>query len=115
MKYPKSCTRLRRLRHYWGNGMPGQRKINAEFSTTLSHTRGIISAARSNEPNSATSQFFICVDDASQLDGAYSIFGEVVSGMDVADKIVAAKIDGSDDNLARPLVNIAMKIKKVNK
>ncbi len=108
-KEPRSQTNI------WGNGMPGQRKINAEFSTTLSHTRGIISAARSNEPNSATSQFFICVDDASRLDGAYSIFGEVVSGMDVADKIVAAKIDGSDDNLARPLVNIAMKIKKIKK
>lgn len=108
-KEPRSQTNI------WGYGMPDQRKIKAEFSNTLEHTRGIISAARETDPNSATSQFFICVDDASQLDGKYSIFGEVVSGMDVADKIVASKIDGSDDNLTRPLVNIEMKIKKVNK
>ncbi|MDA3843232.1 MAG: peptidylprolyl isomerase [Candidatus Kapabacteria bacterium] len=108
-KEPRSQTNI------WGYGLPGQKKINAEFSETMSHTRGIISAARSNDPNSATSQFFICVDDASRLDGKYSIFGEVVSGMDVADKIVNTKIDGSDDALTRPKVNIEMKIKKVNK
>jgi peptidyl-prolyl cis-trans isomerase B (cyclophilin B) len=93
----------------WGYGDPKQTRVPAEFSTTLSHKRGIISAARSNDPNSAASQFFICVADCTQLDGNYSIFGEVVSGMDVADKIVNSPRDSRDN----PLEKIEMKIVKL--
>jgi len=92
----------------WGSGQKGQTRVNAEFSKTLTHTRGIISAARTNDPNSATSQFFICHQAAKHLDGKYSIYGEVTKGMDVVDKIAAAKKGQSD----RPLVKIEMNIKK---
>jgi peptidyl-prolyl cis-trans isomerase B (cyclophilin B) len=71
-----------------GIGKPGQKRVPAEFSTTYKHQRGILSAARTNDPNSATSQFFIMHAAAPQLDGQYSIFGQVVEGMDVVDKIV---------------------------
>jgi len=66
----------------------GPQTIPAEFSK-LRHTPGILSAARSQDPNSASSQFFICVGDATQLDGQYTIFGQVIEGMDVVNKIVA--------------------------
>ena len=66
----------------------GPRTLNAEFSKTP-HKKGTLSAARSQSPNSASCQFFIMVDRAPHLDGQYSVFGEVVKGMDVADKIVA--------------------------
>jgi len=69
-----------------GQGDPGY-KIKAEFNDTH-HARGILSMARSNDPDSAGSQFFICVADASSLDGKYTAFGQVVQGMDVVDKIV---------------------------
>ncbi len=77
----------------WGYGNPTQTTVPAEFSSVLKHKRGIISAARSQDPNSAASQFFICVVDTPQLDGQYSIFGEVISGMDIADKIVNSTCD----------------------
>ncbi len=93
----------------WGFGDPSQKRVPAEFSKTLSHTRGMISAARSTDPNSATSQFFICVADPTFLDGQYSIFGKVLSGMDVAD-IVAAAPRGPND---RPNDKIEMTIKKI--
>lgn len=81
----------------WGYGNPTQTRVPAEFSKTLKHKRGIISAARSQDPNSAASQFFICVTETPQLDGQYSIFGEVVSGMDVVDKVVNAPRDPRDN------------------
>ena len=62
-------------------------KLKAEFNDTP-HRRGIVSMARTNDPNSAGSQFFIVVKDSNFLDGQYTVFGEVVKGMDVADKIV---------------------------
>ena len=69
-----------------GTGSPGW-SIDSEFSA-LKHKRGIVSMARSsNNPNSAGSQFFICVDDAAWLDGQYTIFGEVVEGIDIVDRI----------------------------
>lgn len=71
----------------YGTGGPGY-SIDAEFNPTP-HKRGIVSMARSGDPNSAGSQFFIVIKDASSLDNQYTVFGEVVSGMDVADKIVA--------------------------
>lgn len=61
--------------------------LKAEFNDTK-HTRGILSAARSSDPNSARSQFFLMVADSPHLDGQYSAYGEVVEGMDVVDKIV---------------------------
>lgn len=66
----------------------GPRTLNAEFSKTP-HERGILSAAHSQSPNSASCQFFIMVTRYPSLDGQYSVFGEVVKGIDVADKIVA--------------------------
>jgi peptidyl-prolyl cis-trans isomerase B (cyclophilin B) len=64
------------------------KKPEAEFNDTP-HRRGIVSMARTNDPNSAGSQFFIVVKDSNFLDGQYTVFGEVVKGMDVADKIVS--------------------------
>ncbi len=73
-------------KHLAGTGGSVLPNIAAEFSA-LQHTKGTVSMARSNNPNSANSQFFICLDDASFLDGQYSIFGKVVEGMDVVDSI----------------------------
>lgn len=87
-----------------GMGGPGY-SINAEFSEKQ-HLRGIVSAARSQDPNSAGSQFFVCVADSPWLDGQYSVFGEVVSGMDTADSIVAEPRDERDNPKERIEVNI---------
>jgi peptidyl-prolyl cis-trans isomerase B (cyclophilin B) len=70
----------------YGMGGPGHH-VNAEFNDTP-HRRGVLSMARTNDPNSAGSQFFIVVKDSNFLDGQYTVFGEVVKGMEVADKIV---------------------------
>jgi cyclophilin family peptidyl-prolyl cis-trans isomerase len=80
-----------------GTGGPGY-KIPAEFND-IKHTRGILSAARSSDPNSAGSQFFLMVAPAPHLDRQYSVFGEVIEGMDVVDKIVALKRDHRDNPL----------------
>ena len=80
------------------NGMPG---LKGEFSNTYKHKRGVLSMARTNDPNSAGSQFFIMVADYPSLDGKYSIFGHVVTGMDVADKIVNAQ-RGAQDRPVNP-------------
>ncbi|MDB6032551.1 MAG: peptidyl-prolyl cis-trans isomerase [Verrucomicrobiales bacterium] len=69
----------------WGTGDPGY-KINAEFNTKA-HQRGVLSMARSNDPNSAGSQFFVCLGDASFLDNKYTAFGKVIKGDDVLGKI----------------------------
>src|SRR5690348_8577140 len=71
----------------YGMGGPTD-KLKAEFNDTP-HRRGIVSMARTNDPNSAGSQFFIVVKDSNFLDGQYTAFGEVVKGMEVADKIVS--------------------------
>ena len=70
----------------YGQGGPTQR-LKAEFND-IPHKRGILSMARTNDPNSAGSQFFIVVKDSNFLDGQYTVFGEVVKGMEVVDKIV---------------------------
>ncbi|MGE5479073.1 MAG: peptidylprolyl isomerase [Chloroflexota bacterium] len=93
----------------WGMGSPDQTRVPAEFSATLKHKRGILSAARTPDPNSATSQFFICHADIPHLDGQYSIYGEVVEGMDVVDKIANAPRDARDN----PNDKISMMIKRV--
>ncbi len=82
-----------------GMGGPGH-KVKAEFNSKP-HKRGIVSMARSNDPDSAGSQFFICVADANFLDWQYTVFAEVVTGMDVADKVVSMKRDGNDNPFER--------------
>lgn len=76
-----------------GTGGPGW-TVNAEFND-ISHKRGILSMARSSDPNSAGSQFFICVADAVHLNGKYTAFGEVIENMYVADHIVNSMTDFS--------------------
>ncbi|HJU13439.1 MAG TPA: peptidylprolyl isomerase [Candidatus Nitrosotalea sp.] len=78
----------------WGMGGPGY-TIKAEFNPK-SHLRGIVSMARASDPNSAGSQFFIVTTDSTFLDRQYTVFGEVKSGMDVADKIVNLPRDRND-------------------
>lgn len=92
-----------------GTGGPGY-SIKAEFSERP-HKRGTLSMARAANPDSAGSQFFICVADAPFLDRQYSVFGEVVSGMDVADKIVSQPRDRKDN----PNERIEMKVRIVEK
>ena len=90
-----------------GNVVGGKEvRLKAEFND-ISHKRGILSMARSPDPNSASSQFFIVVKDSTFLDNQYSAFGEVVSGMDVADKI-AATPRGANDRPNQPI-----RIKKI--
>jgi cyclophilin family peptidyl-prolyl cis-trans isomerase len=78
----------------WGTGGSGK-YVNAEFND-VHHARGIVSMARAQDPNSASSQFFICVADSGFLDRQYTVFGEVTKGMDVADKIVNAPKGAND-------------------
>ena len=78
----------------WGTGGPGY-NIKAEFSSR-SHLRGIVSMARSSDPDSAGSQFFIVTSDSTFLDREYTVFGQVADGMEVADKIVNLPRDGND-------------------
>jgi len=78
----------------WGQGGPGY-NLKAEFNSR-SHLRGIVSMARSSDPDSAGSQFFIVTSDSTFLDRQYTVFGEVVDGMEVADKIVNLPRDGND-------------------
>lgn len=70
-----------------GNGTGGSgQKLKAEFNATP-HVRGTVSMARASDPNSADSQFFICFDDATFLDGQYTVFGKVIEGMEYVDMI----------------------------
>ena len=78
----------------WGLGGPGY-NMKAEFNSR-SHLRGIVSMARSSDPDSAGSQFFIVTSDSTFLDREYTVFGQVVDGMEVADKIVNLPRDGND-------------------
>ena len=80
-----------------GTGNPGY-TVPAEFND-VKHDRGILSAARSSDPNSAGSQFFLMVAPSPHLDRQYSAFGRVAEGMDVVDKIVALKRDPRDNPL----------------
>jgi cyclophilin family peptidyl-prolyl cis-trans isomerase len=87
-----------------GTGGPGH-TIEAEFNDET-HARGIVSMARSQDPDSAGSQFFVVVKDSDFLDGQYTAFGRVVSGMDVVDKIVECPRDDKDN----PNERIEMKV-----
>jgi peptidyl-prolyl cis-trans isomerase B (cyclophilin B) len=94
----------------WGKGDPSQTTVPAEFSA-LKHERGIVSAARlGNDINSATSQFFICVNALPNLNGLYTIYGQVVKGLDIVDKIVNVPRDSKDN----PLIKVEMTIKKLD-
>jgi len=90
-----------------GMGGPGY-TVKAEFNDKH-HKRGILSMARAASPDSAGSQFFICVADAPFLDRQYTVFGEVVSGMDVVDKIVNQPRDRRDN----PTERVEMRVKIV--
>ncbi len=91
-----------------GTGGPGY-TIEGEFAANgfenpLTHKRGVISMARSMEPDSAGSQFFIMHADSPHLDGQYAAFGKVVSGMEVVDVIANSKTDFSD----KPVVSVVI-------
>lgn len=94
-----------------GNGSGGpDYTIDGEFSSNgfennLTHERGVISMARTNDPNSAGSQFFIMTETSPHLDGEYAAFGKVIEGMDVVDAIVNAERDNAD----KPKVDQKMK------
>ena len=90
-----------------GMGGPGY-TVKAEFNNKP-HKRGILSMARAANPDSAGSQFFICVKDAPSLDRQYTVFGEVESGMEAVDKIVSQPRDASDN----PNERTEMKVKIV--
>ena len=79
----------------WGTGNNGNNYVKAEFNS-VPHKRGIVSMARSGDPNSASSQFFIMVNAYPSLDGQYSVFGQVTKGMEVADAIVSAPRNSQD-------------------
>ncbi|MCK5521149.1 MAG: peptidylprolyl isomerase [Candidatus Marinimicrobia bacterium] len=85
-----------------GTGGPGY-SVDAEFND-IHHRMGILSMARSNNPNSAGSQFFVVAGDVPHLDNKYTVFGEVTEGLEVIEKIVAQKRDGRDN----PLTEIPM-------
>jgi peptidyl-prolyl cis-trans isomerase B (cyclophilin B) len=92
-----------------GMGSPGH-TVKAEFNNK-SHTKGTLSMARSAHPDSAGSQFFICVADSTFLDNKYTVFGKVVNGLDVAGKIVSQPRDRRDN----PDERIEMKVKIIEK
>ncbi|WP_459129121.1 peptidylprolyl isomerase [Guggenheimella bovis] len=94
-----------------GNGMGGpgysifgEFKLNG-FSNPIKHERGVISMARSQDPNSAGSQFFIMHDSAPHLDGSYAAFGRVVEGIEVVDRIAGSRTGRMD----RPVEPVVMK------
>src|SRR5699024_1717113 len=92
-----------------GTGGPGY-SIQGEFSSNgftndLKHTRGVISMARSQNPDSAGSQFFIMVKDSPHLDGDYAGFGEVTEGMDTVDEIVSVDRDDNDKPVEEQVMN----------
>lgn len=91
----------------WGYGDPSQKTVPAEFND-IPHERGILSAARSQDPNSATSQFFICHAAARFLDGKYTVYGKVLQGIEVVDKVCEAPRNGE-----APVDKIEMTIKKI--
>jgi peptidyl-prolyl cis-trans isomerase B (cyclophilin B) len=96
----------------WGTGDPGY-KIKAEFSNKP-HVRGVISMARSSDPDSAGSQFFICLADARFLDGQYTAFGQLIKGDDVLGKLgdTPTTRGGGGEN-SRPAARVAVESIKI--
>jgi peptidyl-prolyl cis-trans isomerase B (cyclophilin B) len=95
-------TKNEDAKNTWGQGGPGY-TIKAEFNSKH-HTRGVLSMARTSDPNSAGSQFFICHGDATFLDGQYTVFGQLIKGDDVLDKIANTPTEPPDRPIKR--VNI---------
>src|SRR4029434_4610647 len=100
-------TKDERDKSRYGMGDPGY-KVKAEFNDRP-HVRGTVSMARTQDPDGAGSQFFIVVKDSPSLNGKYTVFGEVVKGMEVADKIVSQQRDARDN----PNERIEMTVKIV--
>lgn len=92
-----------------GTGSSELPNLKAEFSN-IPHQRGILSMARSADPNSANSQFFICLADSPHLDRNYSVFGKVIDGMEHIDKI--KKGDDSSGSVKDPDIIVSLKISK---
>lgn len=93
----------------WGYGSPDQTRVPAEFNSTK-HVRGVISAARSQDPNSATSQFFIMHGNAPHLDAQYTAYGQVVKGIEVVDAVCKLPLGGPQGS--SPAEKVSMKIVK---
>ena len=93
-----------------GTGMGGSKKtIKGEFLgngvvNNLKHTRGVLSMARTSDPNSASSQFFIMHQDAPHLDGQYAAFGKVTKGIEVVDEIASVQVDYRDKSLVDQII-----------
>ncbi len=103
-----------------GTGAGGSKDtIKGEFTANgvnndLLHKRGTVSMARTNDPDSASSQFFICYTDRPDLDGYYAAFGEVTEGMEVIDKFLTVKrIEGADGDNSRPVKPIVIDTAKM--
>jgi cyclophilin family peptidyl-prolyl cis-trans isomerase len=92
-----------------GTGGSDLPNLKAEFSD-IAHTRGVLSMARSSDPNSANSQFFIVFESAPHLDRSYTAFGKVIKGMELVDKI--KKGDGSSGSVINPDKIISLRSKK---
>jgi peptidylprolyl isomerase len=93
-----------------GNGTGGSGKnLKAEFNNER-HLRGTLSMARAQDPNSADSQFFICLDDAPHLNGQYTVWGQVIEGMEYVDNIKKGK-GNNGSVIGEPDVIVSMKIK----
>ena len=95
----------------YGTGDPGY-KIKAEFNGKL-HQRGVLSMARSQDPDSAGSQFFICLGDAPFLDGKYTAFGKVIKGDDVLGKIGDTAVTSNRGEMSKPSKRIEIQSVKI--
>ncbi len=91
----------------WGYGQPGQPKVKAEFNP-LNYDKGMLGAARSTDINSATSQFFICYDSAHTFNGKYTLYGQVIDGLEIVDTIAGSPKDLAD----HPIPKIEMFVKR---
>lgn len=102
-----------------GIGITGSdKKIKGEFAANgvnnpISHERGVISMARTNDPNSASSQFFICDADSTFLDGSYAAFGKLVEGYDVLDAIASVEVTYNTYGTEKSTPLVAPVIEKV--
>jgi peptidyl-prolyl cis-trans isomerase B (cyclophilin B) len=103
----RSAGEILEARGYVGLDLETRASLKAEFSTTAKHLRGTLSMARSRDVDSAGSQFFICVDRTASLDRQYTVFGQVVTGQEVADAIVAAPT-GTGRDRERPLEPVSI-------
>jgi peptidyl-prolyl cis-trans isomerase B (cyclophilin B) len=95
----------------WGKGDPGY-KIAAEFNDKL-HVRGVLSMARSNSPDSAGSQFFICLAPAPSLDHKYTTFGQVIKGDDVLGRLGDSPVGPQGREISRPLSKVTLESIKI--